>query len=224
MPELVAEDVWWIDLGHVNAYVIDHDEGPVLVDAGLPSSPDEIHAALRELGFDPLDLHAVVVTHTDLDHVGGLAELVDGTDARVFLSEIAALLLTGETELPWLNTKGLFQRVTGYFVDPPATERITTVPDGGEVLGLEAIATPGHGLGHMSFAREDGVVFVGDLVRLEGEPTIAPSVVNYDTDQARESLATLLERVPSLQTALAGHGEPLTERARERLQAVLGPG
>lgn len=224
MPEPVVEDVWRIDLGHVNAYLIATDEGPLLVDAGLPGKADEIREAIRETGQDPEDLQAVLVTHTDLDHVGALADLLEGNQAQVYLSPVAAEILTGQHELPWLSSKALFQRVTARFVDAPPVVRFEPVDEDEQVHGLRVIATPGHGLGHVCFVREaDGLVFAGDLVHLDrAEPRIAPWVINYDTDQAGNSLRHLLEEVEHIQTVCAGHGPPMEEDARERLERLVG--
>lgn len=224
MPEQVAEDAWRVDLERVNAYLIRTEEGLVAVDAGLPTSSEDVHAAIEEIGEDPANLAAVLVTHTDLDHVGGLVDLVEGTEATVYLSPIAAEILTGQRRPPWLSTKGLFQRVTNRFVDAPEPARMEIVDDGDVVHGLRVLATPGHGLGHLSFAREhDGLVFIGDLVRLDREqPRIAPGFINYDTDEAEESLKHLLETLDNVQIVCAGHGEVMVEDPRERLERLVG--
>lgn len=224
MPEPVGEDAWRVDLERVNAYVLRTDEGPITVDAGFPDTVDDLREAIRETGQDPDELQAVLVTHTDLDHVGGLAELVEGTDAEIHLSPVAATILTGQGELPWLSTKGLFQRVTNLFVDRPEPACMEIVDEGDRVHGLRVVATPGHGLGHLAFVREtDALVFAGDLVRLDREqPRIAPGFINYDTAEARESLAHLLDVVAEPRVVCSGHGEPLREDARERLERLLG--
>lgn len=223
MPEPVADDAWWVDLDHVNAYVLETEEGPVLVDAGLPRSTEDLREAIEETGQDPAELAAVLVTHTDIDHVGGLAELVHGTEAEVHVSPVAAEILTGQRKPPWLNTKGLFQRVMNRFVETPEPERMAIVEDGDQVHGFQVLATPGHGMGHLSFARErDGLVFVGDLVRLDkAQPRIAPPYINYDTDEAEASLRHLLDTVGNIETVCSGHGEPLRDDPRERLERLL---
>lgn len=221
-PEPVAEDVWRVDLDQVNAYVLRTPEGPITVDAGMPGSAEAMKDAIRETGQDPAELQAVLVTHTDLDHVGGLAHLIEDTEAQVHVSPIAATILTGQRKVPWTNTKGLFQRVTNLFLDRPEPARMEIVDEGDEVHGLRVVATPGHGLGHLAYAREeDGVVFVGDLVRLDkAEPRFSPGFVNYDSEEAKESLRHLLATVERIEVVCAGHGEVMEEGARGELEGL----
>lgn len=229
MPEPVGDDAWRVDLGRVgparvNAYLLRTGAGPVAIDAGFGHTVDELEDAIRATGQDPAELQAVLVTHTDPDHVGGLAQLTAGTDARVHLSSTAAAILTGQHELPWLNTKGIFQRAAEPFVDEVEPARMAIVEEGDLVHGLRVVATPGHGLGHLAYVREaDGLVFLGDLVRMtRGKPHIAPGFINYDTGQARESLGHLLDVIAEPRVACSGHGPPLREDARVLLERLVG--
>jgi glyoxylase-like metal-dependent hydrolase (beta-lactamase superfamily II) len=52
-------------------YAIDCGDGVVLVDAGVGLEPELIEANMRNDGFDPALLKAVVITHTHADHAGG---------------------------------------------------------------------------------------------------------------------------------------------------------
>lgn len=223
MPARVTDGVHRIDCGNVNAYLVETEEGPVLVDAGMPGDVERIREAITSTGADPADLHAVLVTHTDLDHVGGLAALTAGTDARIHLSQTAAELLTGERKPPWLSTKGLFQRATNPWLDPPPPERFEIVEDGDRVGGFAVVATPGHALGHLSFVDIDRrTCFIGDMVRTEGGIRFPPSVINYDGGQLRASLAHLLETAPGFEIVCAGHGPPVVEDGYARLKRLLG--
>lgn len=223
MPEPVTERVWRVDLGRVNAYLVDTDEGPVAVDAGMPGDHDEMCEAMRQVELDPDALRRVLVTHTDLDHVGGLASLVEGTDATIHVSRAAAEILTGERKPPWLSTKGLFQRLTSPWLDPPSPGRLETVEDEDEIDRFVALSTPGHALGHLAFVHVDErVCFIGDLIRAEGEIAFPPGVINYDGDELRASLRHLLDRAPGFDVVCAGHGEPVRQDAYGTLKRLLG--
>lgn len=223
MPEHLVDGAWRVDLGNVNAYLLETEAGPVTVDAGMPGTVDDLREAMRSVDLDPETLQGVLVTHTDLDHVGGLAELVEGTQARVHLSPVAARLLTGELKPPWLSTKGLFQRVTSPWLDPPPDDRLVEIRDGERVHGFMAVETPGHALGHTVFVdAERGLCLIGDLVRTEKEhPSIPPRFINYDTQRIRSSLRHLLDVAPTIEIVCAGHGEPVRADARNELERLL---
>lgn len=66
-----------------NCYIIHAgDDGPVVVDAGMPSAPDDLAPILREL---PGPLSTIVATHGHSDHVGGAAGLVRRYGASLYL-------------------------------------------------------------------------------------------------------------------------------------------
>jgi glyoxylase-like metal-dependent hydrolase (beta-lactamase superfamily II) len=78
----------WTDPLPIHAWLIEHDEGPMLVDTGeyaeVNDTPfarfdvkpdDEIHHQLAAHGVDPADLRTVVLTHVHVDHADGLARL-----------------------------------------------------------------------------------------------------------------------------------------------------
>jgi competence protein ComEC len=68
-----------LDVGQGDAILLDPPGGePVLVDAGPPGSG--LPSRLRDLGVDSLG--AVVITHDQSDHAGGLAELLRALPVR----------------------------------------------------------------------------------------------------------------------------------------------
>jgi phosphoribosyl 1,2-cyclic phosphodiesterase len=56
----------------------------VLIDAGL--SAKEITRRLGEVGVDPADLDAILITHEHSDHAGGLRVLLGSVNCPVFIS------------------------------------------------------------------------------------------------------------------------------------------
>lgn len=69
--ELLPGKVYRLDLGRVNAYLVDDGE-TTLIDAGTPNAVDDLRAELDEAGYDDDDIDRVLITHFDLDHVGTL--------------------------------------------------------------------------------------------------------------------------------------------------------
>ena len=59
----------------INAFVL-HGTEPVLVDTGTVAGATEFMTALESV-IDPTELRWVWLTHTDFDHIGSLAALLD---------------------------------------------------------------------------------------------------------------------------------------------------
>jgi flavorubredoxin len=69
----------------INAFVL-HGREPVLVDTGTVGGSAEFMSALTSV-IDPLDLRWIWLTHTDFDHIGSMAILLDvNPDLRVITS------------------------------------------------------------------------------------------------------------------------------------------
>lgn len=205
-----------IDLLGTNAYVAD---GETLVDAGWTWSASSVREAVEDAGYALGDIDRVLVTHYDLDHVGGLASLEKaGLDAPVYAAEPDASFLAGEAKPPLRNTKGAFQRAVGVGIPTPETQ-VERVEEGDEVAGFEVYETPGHTPGHVSYL-SDEAAFVGDAFRESGGTVgTMPSYMCYDTTEERRT-AEQLGEVLNDRTAYVGHGEPV-ENAGEKVRAAF---
>lgn len=95
-----------------NAVLISSEKTNVLVDAGL--SAKEILRRLAEVGVDPADLDAILITHEHSDHAGGLRVLMRSVSCPVYIS--------GETEDAFFNT-----RKGGQNGDSESTKRQTAL-------------------------------------------------------------------------------------------------
>ena len=213
MVEQLTDRVWRLDLGQVNAFLVD-DDRLTLVDAGTPGSADDIVAGISEAGFDVVDVERVLLTHYDFDHVGALSKLTPDLKAPVYAADPDAAWLAGETTPPIGKIKGIVQRVSDLLVTLPDLP-IKRVVDGDTVGGFTAYHTPGHNPGHVAFVNGRlGVGMLGDLVRVsDGRMEPSPWFLSYDTNEVTESIETLAGRAPSFEVACVGHGDPVTENA-----------
>lgn len=204
-----------IDLRGTNAYFADG----TLIDAGWTWSASSVRAALNGSGHSLVDVEDVLVTHYDLDHVGGLARLARaGLDASVYAAEPDASYIVGNEKPPLLNRKGAFQRAVGVGIRPPELP-VERVEEGDTVSGFEVYETPGHTPGHVSYLGE-GAAFVGDTFRENGGAVEEmPSYMSYDTEEARESARKLADVLDG-ETAYVGHGEPV-ENAGKKLRKTF---
>ncbi|MBX0287549.1 MBL fold metallo-hydrolase [Halomicroarcula sp. F28] len=216
----LANDVWWYDLSGTNAFLVD-DDTLTLVDAGMGFHASELIGGLRAAGFELRDLDRILLTHFDMDHVGGLGAF-DGTEVTIHVGAADAPLVTGERKPPLSNHKGLIQRLGGPLVSAPDNP-VEPVEDGDTVGTFTVYETPGHTPGHVCYVSESlSTAFLGDLVRESGgrlEPS--PWVVSYDTAAVERSLRSLVERAPAFEVAAMGHGVPFKREGSRRLADVV---
>jgi glyoxylase-like metal-dependent hydrolase (beta-lactamase superfamily II) len=218
MVTRLSEDVWWVDLQGVNAYVVDGEE-VTLVDTGMPWHSNRLVQAITTAGDAIKSVERVLITHFDVDHVGGLGRL-DGLDATVYVGVDDEPYLSGREKPSWRTQKGAFQRVADVARRAPDLP-VETVEDGDSIGGFDAYHTPGHTPGHTAFVNEElSAAFVGDLVRESGGELEAPPwYLNDDQEQAEDSVVAFVERAPATDIVAMGHGTPFAERGSERLAA-----
>jgi glyoxylase-like metal-dependent hydrolase (beta-lactamase superfamily II) len=180
-----------------NCYVVRASRGApeaVVVDPGGDA------AALRlELARLGTRCAAILVTHGHFDHIGGVADLAEGTGAPVHMPAGETFLL--EQPDDW-TPPGVRVR--------PWTPEVAL--EGGESLELagiafDVVAVPGHSPAHVAYAA-DGCLFSGDVL-------FAGSVGRTDFPGSSwptllESLRTLVDRYPPETVVYSGHGPPTT--------------
>jgi len=209
----------------VNAYLVAGDgEGPTLVDAGTPWDAGAVERRVERTGAALGDVERVLLTHYDIDHVGGLAALARrGLDAPVYAADPDAGYVEGGTP-PGFERKGLVQRLTGPLVEVPDL-RVERVADGERVGPFDVYHTPGHTPGHVAYEHEArSSLFVGDLVvERGGRLRASPPLLSHDTDAVLESIVSLADRAPAAELLAMGHGTPVSQRGSvvlARLAAV----
>ena len=198
-------EVGWPEPVGANAYLVDDGE-VTLVDAGLPVPRRSLSAELAAAGYDPGDIDRVLLTHYDVDHVGGLARL--GVDTPVYLGAADARLVRGEWSPPLVHHKGLFHRAIRRLYSLEGLD-VRPVEDGDAVGGFRAVHTPGHNPGHTVFLHEaSGAALLGDLVwASDGRFVAPPWLDSYDTAMIRDSITRVAGE--SFEHACVGHGRPV---------------
>ena len=174
---LLRDPNWTVPLP-INAFLIEHPEGPILVDtgdvgglmpAGIPrriarknvQPGEEIGAQLKARDIDPKDL-TVVLTHLHGDHAGGLPQL-EGARILVAKKEFAnAFSLMGRISSIPETLPANFKPELFEFTSSPIQNFAQSYPLAEHVW---VIPTPGHTDNHVSVLikrDEHWIVIAGD--------------------------------------------------------------
>jgi hydroxyacylglutathione hydrolase len=185
-----------------HVYLLDGGSECALIDAGGGRDPEAILRLIQDDGIDPRRVTHLLLTHAHADHAAGAAGLRARLGVRVVASpEVGQIVAAGDARAASLEAA---KRAGGYppDVDYPACPVETTLRDGATMrvgeLEIEAIATPGHAVGHLSYVlRRDGKtsLFCGDAFFFGGR------ILLQDTwDCSVQDSVRTVERLHALST------------------------
>lgn len=189
--------VWAVKDGMVDLFIVSDGQTTIAIDAGM--EPEGVKAGLDRLGIDPASVEAVLFTHADTDHIGGLSLF---TKATMILPEAEVPMVDGTIPRRML---GMESRAKGFPVAYETIKADAVRSFGG--LTVWAVETPGHTAGSTSYLVNGSLLFTGDLLMLRGgkaEPSW--SFINNDTAQSEDSIRriAILKGVSLLATAHTG--------------------
>ena len=141
-PFQIFDNVYYVGIDWVAAYVIKTSEGLILVDSLYGSWIRPLVANMVKLGLDPTQVKYVINTHGHFDHAGGSAFFQQAYGATVVMAEPDWQLASIKAELPMF-----------YMTAPSQAQGI--VANDGDVIELgdtkiELFRTPGHTEGVLS--------------------------------------------------------------------------
>lgn len=88
---------WYVGTCGITVVLIETRAGLVLIDTGPAEAAPGVLDNIRALGFDPRQVKWVLMTHEHFDHVGGMAQVLAATGARLVTGpEAAAVMRSGK--------------------------------------------------------------------------------------------------------------------------------
>ena len=178
-----------------NCYVVRTGDGAAeaaVIDPG--DDPTDLLVELERMGVRTA---GILVTHSDVDHIGGVAALAEGTGAEVWAP-------AGEIEAIRAGApRG------GYPVAPHDPAHSISGGDEVVVAGLtfEVLDVPGHSAGHIAF-HTGGDLFAGDL--LFAGSVGRSDFPGGDWETLLASIRSLVARFPPETVVYPGHGPATT--------------
>jgi metallo-beta-lactamase class B len=153
-PFRVYGNTWYVGTAGLSSILVETADGLILIDGGLPQSAALIDASIRQLGFDPLHISAILLSHAHFDHAGGIAALQRLSGATVYSSDAGRLVLeSGELQA---DDPQYMKRATDSGVT--TVSNVVAIGDREMVtvggLDVMAVHTPGHTPGGTSWSWE----------------------------------------------------------------------
>jgi len=222
--KLIAEGLWQISLGPVNAFLIDSGE-LTLIDSGFPDSAGKIIQTVESLGRKPADIRHIIATHCHPDHAGSLAAIKRLTGATVYMHAAdAAMVRRGEGKRPMTAAPGLLRsllfsvfvahssgKIEPCAIDYEITDDIE-LPIAG---GLRALHAPGHCAGQLVLLWPNRrVLFVADAA--SHMPNFGLSLGYENLSEGLRSLAKIAAL--DFEIACFGHGSAITTQASAKFK------
>jgi glyoxylase-like metal-dependent hydrolase (beta-lactamase superfamily II) len=188
----IVGNIFSVKDSFVNLYLIKDCSQYVAIDAG--NNAEAISGELQKLNINPDKIIALLLTHTDGDHVAAIKLF---RNAKVYLSRQEEQLLNGK--------KSRFF-IFGNKIDAKAYSLI----DDQQVINIgntkiKGILTPGHTVGSMCYLVNDKYLFTGDALSLKnGKIDRFNEFFNVDTKTAIASMANITA-IPEAEYILTAH-------------------
>ena len=203
-----------------NPYLIVDSNGLALIDAGLPGSDKKILKYITGLGYASSDLKWIIITHSDIDHFGGLSILKKKSGASVYASTIEAEAMSKGSSSRQIIPRNFFRKllmgVASRFMKPMPIYADEILSEG-QILpllgGLRVLETPGHTPGHISlFSPSTGILFTGDSIVSRNRGLVRSIKANtWDETKADESARK--QSALGADIVCPGHGPVVTDAA-----------
>ena len=230
-PNVVA-GVHRIEDSFTNWYLLEDAGRLTVVDTGVPSSWESLHAVLPRLGRAASDIEAVVLTHAHFDHLGFAERARSVLGVPVYVHEADVPL----TRHPWrydherarvyyfatqvraLPMVASFIRHRAWW--PTPVREVVRYESG--VLPVpgepQIVFTPGHTHGHcaLHLPARDGIIAGDAVVTLDPYtgrrgPRIVAAAATVDTQRNLAALDAIADTGAG--TVLVGHGDPWRQGA-----------
>ena len=212
-----------IDLEKVNCYLLETQDGFILIDSGFTKKRAIVDNFLSNKGITSENqrLKLILLTHGDFDHTGNARYLKEKYNSKIALHN-DDIGMVEHGDISWNRNMNVFLRIMGKMMtvllgmqlkkeDRFLPDIVLENKQRLDEYGLYAtiITLPGHSKGSIGILTDDGHFFCGDILENNKQP--GPASMVSDSNDMNQSI----EKIGSLefQYAYPGHGKPFEKKS-----------
>ena len=212
------------------------DNTVILVDTGLPVSLVEIKKAMENAGIPFKRLNKIIITHQDIDHIGGIKSILEELpDVEVLAHEEEKPYIQGEKKFVRLNSSFMDRintfpeeaqkKILDMFKNAPVKVDKTLIdsqelPDCG---GIIIIHTPGHTPGHIClYHKVSKTMIVGDALNVIDGQLTGPNKQLMNEEETKKAITSLkkLEKY-DIENIITYHGGLFNNNPNQKIKELL---
>jgi len=188
----IVDNIFVVKDDFTNVFIVQDDTQYIVIDCA--NNPATVEEQMKSLGINPNDVVAVLLTHTDGDHVGALG-LFD--NAKLYMSKEEEKMINGEkSKFLWFGNS--LPRTDYILLEDREVVQIGN-------LKIEGILVPGHTSGMMAYLINDKYLFTGDILSLK-DGKIAPIPAFFDMDNAQAIASReIIRHIPTAEYIFTAH-------------------
>ena len=212
------------------------EDNVILVDAGIPGYLLQLKNAMIEAGVSFDRLNKIIVTHQDIDHIGGIKGILsEKPDVEVLAHDEDKPYIQGEKKIVRLNPQ-FMERINAL----PDAERLKildmfenssvkvnrTVSDGEELPycgGITVIHTPGHTPGHICLYHQmSKTLIAGDTLNIIDGQLMGPNKEMMKEEEAIDAINSLKKfKDYDVVNIVTYHGGLFNDKPNERIKELI---
>ena len=213
-----------LNIGSANIFCIGTPETYILIDTGIFMQTKKLITELNSNHFTTSNLKTILITHCHCDHIGGVKELLDHSNARVAAHQADIPFILRESVIDGPYREMMIEEQKAMQQLNCAVPRIDIeLKDGDTIENLEVISVPGHTPGSVAFfQKEKGWMFFGDVIRENRKEELSigkPERFNIDMSQVIKDARKLLSY--PIKIGLLSHGKIYSGKEIEILRNLL---
>jgi glyoxylase-like metal-dependent hydrolase (beta-lactamase superfamily II) len=222
----------------IHPVIVNDQDDWTLIDTGMPGLAEDILSFVEQAGISKKPLRTIILTHQDIDHIGGFPGFLDESgeasfdvyaheddrdtiDGKVGLLKFPPENLTAElATLPGevrISFENVFIRPSKPNVKQLLTDGMT-LPMGG---GLTVIHTPGHTPGHVSLYHHASKTLIASDALVIDNGELLPSSP-YSTVNMEQALQSLEKFTPfDIEAVVCYHGGLMRGDINQKIKALI---